>query len=119
MVHHPDDPEMLAWLASSQRNPLGLGQRAVGAGDRVAVGVDRRIAQIGIDPIDQSFRGGMLHVLGFFMNLVPRHGERLGQEPLEQAMPADDLHRQSLARLGQASPFIGRIGCQIALRRVF
>ena len=33
------------------------------------MGVDRGITKIGIDPIDQSLGGGVLHVFGFFMDL--------------------------------------------------
>ena len=119
LVHDPNDAEMLACLAPRQWHPFGLGQRAVGAGNRVAVGVDRGIAQVGVDPVDQPLRGGVFHVLGFFVDLVPRHGERLGQEPFEQPMPADDLHRQPLARVGQSSAFIGRISGEIGLGERF
>ena len=57
----------------------------------------------------------MLHVLGFLVHLVPGHLERLGQEQLEQAVPADHLQRQPLAGLGQAGSFIGGIRRQARL----
>ena len=98
LIHDPDDAEPLAPQALRQRRALGLGERAVGAGDRVAVGIDRGIAQEGLDPVDQPLRGGMLHVLGLLVDLVPRHLQRPGQKELEQAMPANDLQRQPLPR---------------------
>ena len=106
LVHHPDDSKVLAWLAACEWNALGLGERAVGAWNGVAVGVDRGIPEVGVDSVDQPFGGGVLHVLGFFVNLVPGHGEGLGKEPLEQAMAANDFHGKPLTGLGQTCAFV-------------
>ena len=59
--------------SSASGVPCGLGQRAVGPGDRVAVGVDGRVAEEGVDPVDQPVGGGVLHVLGLLVDLVPGH----------------------------------------------
>ena len=85
------------------------------ARDRVAVRVHRRMAEVGVDPVDQPLGGGVLHVLGFLVHLVPGHLQRLGQEQLEQAVPADDLQRQPLAGLGQAGSLVGGIRRQARL----
>jgi hypothetical protein len=79
------------------------------------VRVDCGVAEVGVDAVDQSFRRRVLHVLGFLVDLVPGHGQGLGEEPLEQAMPADDLHRQPLARVGQTRAFVRRVGGEAGL----
>ena len=110
LIHDPDHLEPLAARTLGQRQALRLGERPVGAGDRVAVRIDRGIAEEGLDPVDQPLRGRVLHVLGLFVHLVPRHLERVGQEELEQAMPANHLQRQPLARRRSAAPL--RRGCR-------
>ena len=43
---------------------------------RIGVGMTQK----GVDPIDQPIADGMLHVLGFFVDLVPGQVQRLHQK---------------------------------------
>ena len=49
----------------------GAERVAVGAGDRIAVGIDIGVAEEGIDPIDEQIADGMLHMFSLVMHLVP------------------------------------------------
>ena len=45
-----------------------------------------RMAQEGVDPIDQPIADRVLHVLGLLVDLVPGHLEGLCEEELEEPM---------------------------------
>ena len=112
LIEHPDDPEVLSAAALRQRNPLGLGQRAVGGRDRVAVGVDGRVAEEVLDPVDQPLGDRVLHVLGLLVNLVPRHFERPGEEQLQEAVASDHHQGQPVAGVGQPGALVRGVGRQ-------
>ena len=57
----------------------------------------------------------MLHVLGFFMHLIPSQVERFHQEQLNQPMSPQHAQRQCIARSGQLRPTVRRVLHQIAL----
>ena len=48
-------------------------------GDRVAVGVVRRVAELGRDPLLEVLGQHVLEHLGLLVDPVPRHAEVLGQ----------------------------------------
>ena len=81
--------------------------------------IDRRVAEERLDPVDQPLRGGVLHVFGLLVNLVPGHLERPGQEQFQQAMAANDLQRQPLAGRGEPGPLVRRVGGQAGLGKRF
>ena len=56
---------------------------------RVCAGV----VQVLVDAIDQSVTDGMLHVLGFFVNLIPCQVKRLRKKQFDQSMAAQHAHR--------------------------
>ena len=87
---------------------------AVGLGNRVAVRIGRRIAEEGVDPVDQQVADRVLHVLGFFVNLVPGQVERADQEQLDQPVAAEHAQGQHAARVGQPGPFVGNVLGQAA-----
>jgi hypothetical protein len=83
--------------------------REVGRGDRVAVGIVRRVAQLGRDDLLELAREHVLEDLGLGVDPIPRDLEDLRQEELEQAGVADDLERDATAVGGQAHAAIGRV----------
>ena len=119
LVHDPDDLKTATAGALGQWRSAGLGQRAVGAGNRVSVRVNGGITEKGLDPVNQTLRGRVFHVLGLLVNLVPRHLQSSGQEQLQQAMAANHLERQPLSRGGQTGPFIGSVSGQAGLGQRF
>ena len=58
---------------------------------RIAIGV----VEVGVDPVDQPFRNGVLEVLRLFVNLLPRQPKRLGKKQLDQ--PVASQHGQCQA----------------------
>ena len=78
-------------------------------GDRVAVGIVRRVAQLGRDDLLELAGEHVLENLGVGVDPIPRDLEDLRQEELEQAVVADDLERDATAVGGQAHPAIGRV----------
>ena len=115
LVDDPDDPESLARREPVDGLAAGLGERAVGPRDRVAVGVDGGESEVGVDPVDEAFGDGVLHVLGLLVDLVPGHRERMDQEEFDEAMPPEDLEREPLAGGGEAGPFIRGVGREVGL----
>jgi len=78
-------------------------------GDRVAVGIVRRVAQLGRDDLLELAGEHVLEDLGLGVDPIPRDLEDLRQEELEQAVVADDLERDATAVGGQAHAAIGRV----------
>ena len=73
-------------------------ERAVRAGDRVAVRVPARVAQLGGDALDEQVRDGVLEHLGLVVHLVPAVAEHLDEERLDEPVPPDHRERVPLAR---------------------
>ena len=100
-----------------------LGQRAgrplvdheVRRGDRVAVRVDRRVAELGRDQRLELLGEDVLEDLGLGVHAIPGHVERLGEVELEQAVVADDLERDPLAVGGQLDALVGHVVDQAEL----
>ena len=74
-----------------------LVDREVGVGDRVAVRVVRRVAELGRDARLEVLGEHVLERLGLLVHAVPRHAEVLGQVELEQPVVAQHLEREPLA----------------------
>ena len=67
----------------------------VGAGDRVAVRVDRRVSELGRDQRLEVLGEDVLEHLGLGVHAVPGHAERLGEVALQQPVVADHLERDA------------------------
>ena len=63
--------------------------------DRVAVRVDRRVAELRGDQLLEVVGEDVLEHLGLGVHAVPRHPQHLGQVALEQAVVADHLERDA------------------------
>ena len=92
---------------SARRARRRLVDLAVGGGDRVAVRVVGRVAELGGDQLRERGRDRVLEHLGLLVHAVPGHSERLGQVELEQAVVAQHLERDPLARRGQLHAVVG------------
>ena len=75
---------------------------SVRVGDRVAVRVVRRVAELGGDQLLELLGEDVLEHLGLGVHAVPGHAERLGQVELEQAVVAQDLERDPAPGLASA-----------------
>ena len=76
---------------------LALVDLQVGVGDRVAVRVVRRVAELGRDARLEVLGEHVLERLGLLVHAVPRHAELLGEVELEQPVVAQHLERDALA----------------------
>ena len=99
-----------------QRAGRALLHHEVRRGDRVAVRVDRRIAELGRDERLELLGEDVLEDLGLGVDAIPRHVERLGEVELEQAVVADDLERHALAVGGQLDALVGHVVDQARAR---
>ena len=77
--------------------------------DRVAVRIERGVAELGRDQLLELLGEGVLEHLGLGVDPVPRHVERLGEVELEQPVVADHLEREALAGLGELDAVVGRV----------
>jgi hypothetical protein len=59
---------------------------------------------------------GVLHVLGLFVDLVPRKPQRLDEKQLDQAVSPQHPHRQCAALFGERGPFIRRVASELTFR---
>ena len=64
-------------------------------GDRIAVRVERRVAELGRDELLQFLGEDVLEHLGLLVDPVPRHAEALDQVQLEQPVVTDHLERDA------------------------
>ena len=69
--------------------------------DRVAVRAGRRVADRSADVRLKAWRHRMLQALGLLVHVVPRNADDVGQEPLDEAVAADDPLRVLAAGLGE------------------
>ena len=86
-------------------------------GDRVAMGVVRRVTERRVDAFLDLLGEGVFEPVGFFMNLVERHPERLSEVLLEQSMVADDLERDTAPLIGQRHAAIRDVLQQLESRK--
>lgn len=115
LVEHSREAELFAARAFRQAAADRFGQRAVGAGDWVAVRVDAGEAEEGVDLVDEQVAHRVFHVLRLFVNLVPRELERRREEQLDQPMAAHHAQRERGTLGREPSPFIRRVGGEPAL----
>ena len=78
-------------------------------GNRVAVGIERGLAELGRDQLLELLGDVVLEHLRLLVDPVPGHLQDLGQEELDQAVVADHLERHPLAPLGQPGPVVGLV----------
>ena len=71
----------------------------VGVRDRIAVRVVRGVSELGRDARLEVLGQRVLERLRLLVNPVPRHAELLDEIELEQAVVAQYLEREPLARL--------------------
>ena len=83
----------LALVQAIERDRLALAQLQLGAGDRVAVRVERRVAELRGDQLLELLGDHVLEHLGLGVHAIPGHLKRLRQEQLQQAVVADHLER--------------------------
>ncbi len=88
---------------------LELVQLELGAGDRVAVRIDRRVAERLGDQLLELLGDDVLEHLGLGVDAIPRHAQRLGEEQLEQPVVADHLERDLAAVVGETHAAIGQV----------
>jgi hypothetical protein len=98
---------------SSERRQLGRrgcgGRRQVGAGDRIAVRVVARFAELRRDQLLEVLGDVVLEHLRLGVDAVARHPQGFGEEGLDQAVMADHLERDPLACRGQADSLVGDV----------
>jgi len=116
--------EQARYDAGRVERPLREGsQRALlhvpgGAGNRVAVRVEARVAQILRDALRQPLGHGVLQPLGLVVDFVPAVAERLDQEQLDQPVMAHDFERDSLPGGGQADATIRLVRDELSARQL-
>jgi hypothetical protein len=91
----------LARFELSERGRVGFGELQLAARDRVAVRIDRRVAELRGDELLELLRERVLEHLGLGVHLVPGHAEALDEEQLDQPVMPDDLERDAPAALGE------------------
>ena len=88
---------VLARLERVQAAAVVRRDRQVAARDRIAVRVERRVAELRRDELLELLRDDVLEHLGLGVHLVPAHAEALDEVQLEQAVVADDLEGDAAA----------------------
>lgn len=79
------------------------GGHAPGSGrDGIAMGINTRVAEEGIEAFDEAVGPGMLEELGFLMDFRPIEAEGVDEEHLDEAVFAEHLQGELLARGGEA-----------------
>ena len=101
-VRDPDEGGRLARLELRERGRRRLGELQLATGDRVAVRVDRRVAELGGDQLLELLGQRVLEHLGLGVHLVPGHPEALDEEQLDEPVVADHLERDAPPAFGQA-----------------
>src|SRR5580692_12406992 len=87
----------------------------VGSGDRVAMGIDRGVSELGGDQLLEIIGKHVLQHLSLGMHAIPRHPQRLREIALEHAVMTDHLARYAPAIVGQAHAPIGHVRDQTEL----
>ena len=109
-VRDAHEAPALTGVERLQRAGVSLLDREVRAGDRIAVRVVGRVAELGRDPRLEVLGEDVLERLGLLVHAVPRHPEVLGEVELEQPVVAQHLERDALAGGGERDPAVGRVG---------
>ncbi len=90
---------------------LDVGERhaldALAGRDRVAVRAGRRVADGGAHALLELRRHRVLEPLRLLVHVVPRNAQHVGQEALDQAVPADDPLRVPESLLREADRLVG------------
>ena len=94
LIGDPRHHHALADRAAEERLEVPLAERALGAGNRVAVRVGFGMAEHFVHPLDQPIGDDVLEVLGVVVHLVPAHAHHLDQEQFDQAVAAQHRRRQ-------------------------
>jgi hypothetical protein len=81
----------------------------LGGGDRVAVRVDGRVAELGRDELLELLGEDVLEDLGLGVDAIPWDVEGLGQVELEEPVMADDLQRDALAGLRELDALVRQV----------
>ena len=108
-IRHPDERAPLARLELIQTLTRHVGDRELAIGDRIAVRIEGRVAELDGDRLLQLLRDDVLEPFRLRVDLIPAHAQALGQIQLEQAMMAQHLQRHPPARLGQAHAAIALV----------
>ena len=108
-VRDPDEGRRLAGLELRERRRRCLGELQLAARDRVAVRVDRRVAELRGDQLLELLRERVLEHLGLGVHLVPGHAEALDEEQLDEPVVADHLERDAPAALGEADAAVALV----------
>src|SRR5581483_6522159 len=88
----------LAGLELAERHGIVRAECQVAVRDRVAMGVERGLSELGGDQLLELLGDVVLQHLGLGVHAVPRHAELLGEEELDQPVVADHLERDPLGR---------------------
>ena len=108
-VRHAHEAALVAGLQALHAVGRALFDLEVGVRDRVAVRIDRRVAELGGDQLLEVVGEHVLEHLRLGVHAIPRHAERLGEIALEQAVMADHLERHAPAVGGQAHAAVGHV----------
>ena len=79
------------------------------ARDRVAVRVDRGVAELRGDQLLELLRERVLEHLGLGVHLVPGHAEALDEEQLDEPVVSDHLERDAPAALGETDAAVALV----------
>ena len=101
-VGDPDEATALAGLEVRQAARVDVVDHEVGVGDGIAMGIVRRITELGRDPRLDVLGERVLERLGLLVHAVPGYAQVLGQVELEQPVVAHHLEREALALLPSA-----------------
>ena len=95
------EPAAVTGAQRGQRDGGRLDDGAVHRGDRVAVRIVRRLAELGGDPLLESLGEDVLEYLGLRVHAVPGHAELLDEVGLEQPVMAEHLERDLPPLVGE------------------
>ena len=86
-----------------------LGELQLATGNRVAVRVDRRVAELRGDQLLELLRKRVLEHLGLGVHLVPGHAEALDEEQLDEPVVPDHLERDTPPALGETDAAVALV----------
>jgi hypothetical protein len=88
-------------------------------GDRIAVRIDRGVAEHLVHALDQAVRHGVLESLRFGVHLAPVHPHHFHEEELDQAVTPDHVKRELAPRLREPDAAVRLVVDEVAVGERF
>ena len=102
LVRDAHDAEPVALGERRERHAARLAGLSVGAGDRVAVGVESRVVEVSVECFEDHGGDGVLESFGLGVDGRPVEFEGLDEEGLDEAVSPEDVQSGPFALGGQA-----------------